>query len=136
MGQNAERRRPFAGIVEQFSQTSHPKPLDKAVQALFDLGFWVVAEQGARFRDVGKGLRNVAWLWRLAIDDGVRVEFLFEERNQFVELNRARLAEIEDFVVALVVMDRSHDAVDDVVDVGVITARCAVAEDGDWFTLR
>ena len=38
-------------------------------------------------------------------------------------------------VVALVVIDGGHDAVDDVVDVGVIAARGAVAEDGDWFTL-
>ena len=79
MGQNAERRRPFAGIVEQFSQTSHPKPFDKAVQALFNLRFRVVAEQVARFRDVGKRLRYVPWLWRLAIDGGVRIKLLFEQ---------------------------------------------------------
>jgi hypothetical protein len=59
------------------------------MQALFDLRFWVVAEQGARFRDVGKGLGYVAGLCWLAVDDGVCVELLFEKRDKFVELNRA-----------------------------------------------
>src|ERR1043165_3356545 len=122
------------GHCRTVSQTSHPKPFHKAMQALFDLCFGVVAEQGARFRDVGEGLRDVSGLRRLALDDGVYAELLFQERDQFVELDRARLAEIDDFVASLVVADDGHDAVDDVVDVSVIATRTAVAEDGDWLT--
>jgi hypothetical protein len=61
------------------SQTSHPKPFDKAAQAFFDLGLGIVVEPFARLGNVGERLRNIAWLWRLSIDDRVCVEFLLEE---------------------------------------------------------
>jgi hypothetical protein len=66
-------------IVEQFSQTSHPKPFDKAVQALFDLGFWVVLERIARLGNVGVSLWNIAWLWRLTVDNRGHVELFLEK---------------------------------------------------------
>ena len=83
--------------------------------------------------DIGVGLRNIAWLGRLTVDYCVRVEFFFEEGNQLVELDGALFAEVEDVVVAVVVVDGGNDAVDDVVDVGVIAACSSVAEDWDWF---
>jgi hypothetical protein len=57
---------------------AHPKPLDKAMQSLFNLRFWLVTEQHARLGNVGERLRDVAWLRRLAVDDGVRVQLFFE----------------------------------------------------------
>src|SRR6185369_14933455 len=113
----------------------HPEPLHKTVQAFFDLGLWIVAEQRAGLGNVGEGLRNVAGLRRLAIDRRRHVELFLQQRNSLVQFDCSRFAEVEHFVIALVVIDRRHDAVDYVVDVGVIATCGAVAENRDWFTL-
>src|SRR5690349_19016603 len=99
------------------------------------MGFWVVVEQRARLGNVGIGLRNVAWLWWLAIDNRGHVELFLEQRDQFVEFDGSRLAEVEDVVVAVVVVNGCCDAVDNVVDVGVIATRGAVTKDWYWFLL-
>src|SRR5215204_2029672 len=87
------------------SQTSHPKPFDKAMQALFNLRFGTVAEQFAGLGNVCKGLGNIPWLRRLAVNYRVRVQLFLQERDQFVELDGARLTKIDHFVVGLVVVD-------------------------------
>jgi hypothetical protein len=44
----------------------------------FDLRLRIVPEQLSRFCDVGKGLRHVAWLKRLAVNLGRKVELFFD----------------------------------------------------------
>src|SRR6185369_5532993 len=134
------RQRASAGVragrhCRTVSQSSHPEPVDKAAQALFDLSFWVVVEQGARLGNVGKGLWNIAWLWRLALNDRGHIELFLEQCDQFAELDGSRLAKIENVVVAVVVVNGCYHAVNDVVDVGVIAPRAAVTEDGYRFAL-
>src|SRR5215213_2793353 len=58
------------------------KPLDEAVYAVFDLCLRVVAEQSACLRYIGVGLRHVARLCGLAINDGLLAQFFFQQRDQ------------------------------------------------------
>src|SRR5215213_5125922 len=108
-----------------------PEPFHEPADAVFDLRLRVVAEQTARLRHVRVSLRHVAWLRRLTLDEGRAVECFFQKRDQFPQLDGLRLAEVEDFVVARVVINRGAHARDDVVYVGVVAPRRAVAEDGD-----
>src|ERR1700687_211525 len=101
---------------------------------LLNLRLGIVAEQPPRLRNVCKGLRHIAWLQRLLLDDGVLVQFPLKQRNQLPQINRARLAEINDFVVTIRVIDRCAHAGDDVINVGVVTTRQAIAENRDRFS--
>ena len=57
-----------------------------------------------------------------------RAKLHFDQSDQFPQLDRARFAEINDFVVTLVVVNRRANAGDDVINVSVIAARGAVAK--------
>src|SRR5450432_2550401 len=94
----------------------------------------IVAEQRPGLRNVCKGLRHIAWLHWLLLDDGIQIQFPLDQGNQFSQFNGSRLPEINHFVVASVVIDRRTHSRNDVVDVGVVTTRQAIAKYRDRFS--
>ena len=114
---------------------SLPKPLDEALDAVFNLRLRIVAKQPARLRDIGKvcgtspGCNGWRSIKRMAI------QLFFKQRDQFVQFDGLRFSQIEDFVIALLVVNRGAHARDDVVDIGVVASRRAVAEDRDGAAL-
>src|SRR5436853_3277528 len=123
----------FAEVSWSRRVSSIAKPFDKSLNAFLNLGLWIVAEQPTRFRNISKGLRHIARLHRLPIDFGALAERVFHDGNQFAQFNRARLAQIDDFVIALVVIDRRTNAGDYIVDISIIPPRPSIAEYRNWF---
>src|SRR5204863_8940315 len=112
------------------------KPFDETADTFLNRRLRVIAKQSSRFRYVGEGLRHVAGLQGLSVNDGITPQLFFEQTDQFAKFHSARLAEVHYFVQARLVIQRRAHARDDVFNVCVIAARRAVAEDGDWLALR
>ena len=79
-------------------------------------------------RGIREGDRNIAGLHRLAIDYRFYFKTLFDQLDKTLQLGRLGFAEIENLMHRRVVIDRRTHALDDVVDVGVVTPGCPVAE--------
>src|SRR5947209_4364965 len=56
------------------------KPLHKFLNSRFNLGLGIIAEQPACFRDIGKGLRDVAGLSWLPVDLSTSMQRLLKQR--------------------------------------------------------
>src|SRR6267143_5893316 len=55
------------------------KPFDKLLNTLFDLCLWIITKQAPRFRDIGKRLRHITGLQRLAIDISFCSQLSFQQ---------------------------------------------------------
>src|SRR2546421_11774194 len=84
----------------RLNTTRFQKPFDEFVDAVFNLSLWIVVEQPPRLHDVGERLRDIAWLHRLSIDLRFFAQRVFQQGNQFSQLDGARLAQIYDLVFA------------------------------------
>ena len=82
-------------------------------------------------RDVGAGERDVAGLRGLAVEDRFRVQGLLEQLDELFETGGVRAAEVDDVPRQLWEIAGGEDALDDVVDVRVVAAGAAVAEERD-----
>src|SRR5581483_11572662 len=91
------------------------KPGDEFFDAGFDGGPWMIAEQAAGLFDTRVGDGNIAGLRRLMINNRRLAQSLFEQLDEPAQLDRRRLAEVDDLVAARVVAQRRNDAGDDVV---------------------
>src|SRR5438477_8878227 len=107
------------------------KPFDETADALLNRRLRVVAEEPSRLRYVGEGLRHVAGLQGLSVDDGITPQLFFEQTDQFAKFHSARLAEVDYLERRRLVVHRRAHARDDVVNVRVVAPRRAVAEDRD-----
>ena len=104
------------------------KPLDELRNAFRDLGVRVVAEEAPGFVDVRVGQRHVAGLLGHLVDDGFFPEALLDGGDEVVERRGLAFAEVEDVAERAVVGEAGAQALEDVVDVGVVAPRGAVAE--------
>src|SRR5258708_40017333 len=98
------------------------------MNAVFYLFLWIIAEQPPRLADVGIRLRYVTRLQRLAINDRMLIEFLFQQGDQFAQFDGARLTEIDHFKITLIIIYCGPDTGDYVVDKSVIAPRCAITK--------
>jgi len=57
--------------------------LNEATNSILNLCLRIVAEQPAGLGNVSVGLGHITRLWGLAINNRMRIEFLFQKRNQF-----------------------------------------------------
>src|SRR5918912_393764 len=125
-------REPIVSLITPHSSFIIPlEPFDETADALLYRRPRVVAEERPGLPRVGEGLRHVAGLRGLAVDARLAAQLTFEQADQLPELDRARLAEVDHFEARGLVVHRRAHARDDVVNVGVVAPRRAVAEDGD-----
>src|SRR5688572_5482750 len=119
-----------AGAINRGARLASAQPLVEARQALRELGARLVAELGPRPGHVGVRDEDVTRLHRAPVEDWLDAALLADRGDELGQRNRARLPEVVDRIAARAV-ERAHDAVDDVVDVGVVAPRRAVAEERD-----
>ena len=112
------------------------KPFDETADAFLNRRLRVIAEQSPRLRYVGEGLRHVAGLQGLSVNDGITAQLFFEQTDQFAKFHSARLAEVDYLERRRLVIQRRAHARDDVVNVCVVAPRRTVAEDWDGLALR
>ena len=88
-------------------------------------------EEFLRLRDVRVRPLDIAGLGRQLLDLRLDLHRLGDAGDEVLELGRFRAAQVDDFVLGLIQAlcptQAAHDAVDDVLDVGVVPARGAVA---------
>src|SRR6185312_47242 len=114
---------------------SFSKPTYKFRYSILNLSLRVVSQQSPCFAYVRVCLGNISGLQRLPINDGVLIKFLFKERDQFSQFNRARLAEVEDLKITFRIINRRARARDDVINVCVVASGGAVAKNRDGLSL-
>src|SRR5712691_11037677 len=88
------------GLASAASGGRMAEPLNKSMDAVLNLRLWIVTKQATSLRDIGVGLWNVPRLQRLVIDYGLEIQFLFQQSDQFPQLNGARLTQVKHFVFA------------------------------------
>ena len=104
------------------------QPLDETGDAFGDRGSGIVAEVLAGLGDVGKGDGHVARLFGENLDEGFFAEGVFECADQFGEGSGLAFAEVEDVEGGALVVESGEDALEDVVDEGVVAPGGAIAE--------
>src|SRR5262245_58237514 len=127
--------RPIPNGLQGGLSSFFPKPLYEPFNSQFNWRLRVVVKEATRFCDVCVGLCHVTRLQRLTIDDGVRIKLAFKQRNQFTQFYRARLAEVDNFILRNVVVNCGTNSGEDVINIGVVAARCAVTENWNWLPL-
>jgi hypothetical protein len=108
------------------------KPLDETRQSLIQRGGWPVIEKFSRFRNVRARQGHVAGLFRQLVDFRLFPQRLFDCKDQVFELDRLALTKVKDIEERAFVLECCDRSLNYVIDVSVITSRCAVAELLDW----
>src|SRR5438093_8425305 len=87
----------------------------------------LVAEKTSCLVHIGIGRHDVPGLPWLLVDNSLPVEVLLQKADQFTQPGSLRSSQIDD-LIPLHALDRAQEPVDDIADVGVVSAGRAVAE--------
>src|SRR5690606_23654151 len=107
------------------------QPFDEPWDARFDRDARAVAEQPGGLGDVGAGAQHIAGLSGSGLDPRFDLQRIGDEVDEAADGRGAALAEVDDLelrVHAARPFDRGDDAVEDVIDPGVIAFGRSVAE--------
>ena len=82
----------------------------------------IVAQEVFGFGNVSASERNIAWLFRKNVDDGLFTEGSFDMLDKFAQRGGVTFPNIKDVARRGVVRKRGDDALEDIFDVGVIAS--------------
>jgi hypothetical protein len=108
-----------------------PVPGDKFRNTFPDGCVWRVAQQRTGLCDISRRQGHVPFLLGKTLDDSLFAEGFFNGSDQGSECRRLILTEIEDFEERPLPLDKrqgTQDPLNDIVDVGVVATRGAIAE--------
>ena len=105
-------------------------PLRSEHESLFWRNFGLPSEQLIGLGDIGSRVLHVGGNGGLVVDDGRFSQMLFQGVDHVIDGDRCvASAEVDDFIAER--LERGDGAAGDVVDVGEIASRRAIAEEGD-----
>src|SRR4051794_34477311 len=102
-------------------------PGNELAQTFFETRFRRVSQELPRLRDIRVGEWDVAGLSRQPIHTGLRVQNALNRLDHSPERNGIRVAQVEDFVAAVVLKGR-YDPIDDIADESVVARRVQTAQ--------
>jgi len=117
-------------IIASVPSLAVDKPAGESPDPFLDGRRRFISQDPLRTGDVGVRDLHVARLWRQELEPGLLAEGILQISDQLQQLGGPRLAQVQD-LESRIDLERSHDPGDDVIRVGVIPARGAVAVNRD-----